>query len=66
MILVNELKARFVAKDLTQEQVAERLGINPKTLSLKLKAGILNSDEMEKLIEILDIDDPAYIFFNHK
>ena len=66
MIMVNELKGRFVAKGLTQEEVAKHIGITPKTLSLKLKAGVLGSDEIEKLMELLEIEDPRYIFFGKK
>ena len=63
MIQVNELRARMVAKGYTQEQVAEKMNITPKTLSLKLSRGVFNSDEMQKLIEILDIKNPSFIFF---
>lgn len=63
MILVDELRGRFVAKGMTQEEVANKLGITSKTLGLKLKAGVLGSDEIEKLMEILEIEDPRYIFF---
>lgn len=63
MLMVNELKGRIVASGMTQEQVAKALGISPKTLSLKLKSGVFGSDEIEKLMDILNIDDPRYIFF---
>lgn len=43
--------------------VAEELGISRKTLSIKLEKGLFNSDEMEKLIEILKIEDPVAVFF---
>lgn len=45
--------------------VADKLGISRKTFSAKLEKGVFNSDEMEKLIEILDIDDPVAVFFAH-
>lgn len=63
MIAVNELKGKIIAKGYTQEKIAEALGITPKTLSLKLKRGVLGSNEIEKLIEILAISDPMAIFF---
>jgi transcriptional regulator with XRE-family HTH domain len=63
MIAVNELKGRIVAKGYTQEKVAEKLGITPKTLHLKLKRGVLGTDEAETLIHLLDIKDPNAIFF---
>jgi len=63
VIAVNELKGKIIAKGYTQEKIAEALGITPKTLSLKLKRGVLGSNEIEKLIEILAISDPMAIFF---
>lgn len=65
MIAVNELRGKIVAKGLTQGEVAEKLGITPKTFREKLKKGVLNSDEMEMLIEILDIENPVDIFFRN-
>jgi transcriptional regulator with XRE-family HTH domain len=63
MIAVNELKGKMVANGYTQEEVAKALGISPKTLYNKLKRGILGSDEIEKLIHLLSIEDPMKIFF---
>lgn len=63
MINVNELKGRIVAKGYTQTDVANKIGITPKTFSTKLKKGVLNSKEIEKLIDILDIKNPIDIFF---
>lgn len=63
MIKVNELKGRFVANGYTQEEIAKMLGMAPKTLSLKLKKGVMGSDEIEKLVEILNIENPWDLFF---
>lgn len=63
MIRVNELKGRIVACGLTQAEVAHKIGITPKTLSAKLQRGVLDSDEIYKLMDILSIDDPVDIFF---
>ena len=63
MVNINELKAAMVRKGLTQCQVAEKLGITPRTLSNKLRKGVFMSDEIENMIEILDIRDPMPIFF---
>ncbi|CDZ74838.1 Hypothetical protein ING2D1G_0679 [Peptoniphilus sp. ING2-D1G] len=63
MIKVDELKGRIVANGFTQAEIAEKLGITPKTLSLKFKKGVLDSDEIYKLIDILKIEDPVDIFF---
>lgn len=63
MILVNELKGRIVANGYTQAQVAKKIGIAPKTFSIKLQNGVFGSDEIEKMIELLKLEDPMSIFF---
>jgi transcriptional regulator with XRE-family HTH domain len=65
MIATNEIKGLIRARGMTQAEVAEKMGINPVTLSRKLGKGILNSDEIEVLIDILEIKNPASIFFGH-
>lgn len=63
MLDVNALKAEWVRQGLRQKDVADLLGIAPKTLSLKLKKGVLGSDEIELLTEKLNINNPMDIFF---
>ena len=63
MILVNEIKGKMAAKGLTQEMVAQKIGMAPRTFSLRLKKGVFGTDEADKLIEILDIQNAADIFF---
>jgi len=66
MILVNELKGKMRAKGYTQDKFAKELGISSKTLSNKLSKGIFGSNEIEKIIKILGIDNPIEIFFINK
>ena len=63
MVDTNKLRGCIVANGKTQEEVAKSIGITPKTFSLKMKKGIFGSDEIEKMINLLDIDDPVSIFF---
>lgn len=63
MIKINSLKARFVEKGYTQQDIARELGITDVTLSRKLNRGVFNSDEIYKMIVLLDIKDPTEIFF---
>ena len=63
MIDVNKLKGSIVSAGKTQTDVAKRLGITPKTFSIKLKKGIFDSDEIEAMIDYLSIEDPLSIFF---
>ena len=64
MININALKAEWVKNGMNQRDVAKLLNISPKTLSLKLKKGVLKSDEIEKLICELNISNPLKIFFD--
>lgn len=63
MVDVNRLKGIIVQNGKTQEEVAKDIGITPKTFYTKMKKGIFGSDEIEKMIDILDIEDPTPIFF---
>lgn len=63
MIKINELKGIITKNGLTQKQVAERIGIAPKTFYEKMKKGVFGSDEIQKMIEILNINNPCEIFF---
>lgn len=63
MVDTNKLRGCIVANGMTQEEVAKDLGITPKTFSLKMKKKVFGSDEIEKMIVLLKIDDPMPIFF---
>lgn len=62
MIDTNKLKGLIVSKGLTQNKVAEILGMTPKTFYIKMKKGVFGSDEIEGMISLLDISDPVNIF----
>ena len=63
MVDTLKLKGIIVSQAKTQEDVANYIGITPKTFYAKMKKGIFGSDEMEKMIDYLKIDDPVPIFF---
>lgn len=63
MVDTNRLKGLIVENEKTQEEVARYIGITPKTFYLKMKRKVFGSDEIEKMIELLNIDDPTPIFF---
>lgn len=63
MIDINKLKGAIVSNGLTQEEVAKNIGISSKTFYLKMKKGVFGSDEIEKMIDLLHIDEPMPIFF---
>ena len=63
MVDVNALRGIIVAQGYTQQDVARNIGITPKTFYSKMKKGVFGSDEMEKMIEMLSIENPVAIFF---
>lgn len=66
MIDVNKLKGKMVEKGYTIKAMAVELGIHKDTLGRKLRAGKFGTDEVSKLIDVLDIENPAEIFFAKK
>ena len=66
MIDTNALRGIIVARGLTQEKVANHIGINPKTFGSKMKKGVFGSDEIEAMIDLLSIENPVQIFFAKK
>lgn len=63
MVDVNKLKGIIVQNEKTQEDVARHIGITPKTFYLRMKKKEFGSDEIMKMIEYLNIEDPMSIFF---
>ena len=66
MIAVNKLRGIIAERGMSQRQVAERLGVTEKTFYTKMKKGVFGTDEVEKMIEILSIDNPIEIFLPGK
>ena len=59
---VNKLRGIIAERGLTQESVAFAIGITPKTFYTKMKKGVFGTDEVMRMIKLLDIKDPAPIF----
>lgn len=59
----NALKGIIAAEGMSQRKVATELGITPETFYRKMKAGVFGSDEIEKMIIMLHIQEPVAIFF---
>lgn len=47
MVNTNSLKGIIVSRGLTQQDVAKRLGLSPKTFYARMKKGVFMSDEIE-------------------
>ena len=63
MINANKIRARIVELGMTQQQVAEKIGMSAKTFSIKMNNGKFGLDEADRMIEILKIDKPDSYFF---
>ena len=66
MIRTDKLRGLIAEKGYSQTDMANAIGITPKTFYEKMQKGIFGSDEMQILIDKLDIKDPAAIFFFKK
>lgn len=64
MLNVPEFKAAMVRKGYTQKALAKILDISEKTFYDRMKNKRFGSDEIEKLIKVLEISDPMPIFFS--
>lgn len=64
MFDIKRFKAQLVLKGVTNKMLAEKLGINESTLYRKINAdGDFSREEINIMIDFLDIDHPADIFF---
>ena len=63
MIDTNELRGVIAKNGLSQSELARKLGMTPKTFYDKMKKGVFSSDEIEKMIVQLGIENPIAIFF---
>lgn len=63
MIKTDDLRGIIAKNGYSQAKVAEMIGITPKTFYEKMGKGVFGSDEIEKMIRFLHIDNPVQIFF---
>lgn len=56
MVDTQALAGIIVSRGKTQKDVAEHLGMAPKTFYSKMKKGVFGSDEMEGMMEYLDME----------
>lgn len=57
-----KLKGVIAERGLSQRKVAQYLGISEKTFYLKMKNGVFGTDEAQRMIEFLSIENPIDIF----
>ena len=63
MVNVNLLKGEMAKNGYTQKSLADELGITAKTFSNKMRRKVFGTDEAQKMVEILKIENPIPIFF---
>lgn len=63
MVDTNKLKAVWVGQGMTQTEVAEKIGLSPRVMTSRMSKKWFGSDEIEKLIKVLNITEPVPIFF---
>lgn len=63
MLNKKALRAAFALRGRTQGEVAAHIGISEKTFISRMKRGAFWTDECEKMIAFLQIENPSEIFF---
>ena len=63
---VPKLRGIISERGYSQREVANAIGISEKTFYSKMKNGSFGTDEAEKMIEFLHIDNPVEIFLCSK
>ena len=62
MVAVDKLRGIIAERGLSHRYVAKRLGMSEKTFYNKMQKGVFGTDEVEGMIKILSINNPADIF----
>ena len=63
MVDTNKLKGAIVEKGLTQTEVYNRMGLTKRQWQGRMEKKKFDSEDMLKLVNILEITDPMPIFF---
>lgn len=63
MIDTAELRTIMKNRGYREEQLAEAIGLTQSEFSNRMSEGVFGSDEIDKMIEILQIEHPETIFF---
>lgn len=58
----SKLRGIIAERGTSQRKVAQQLGMTEKTFYTKMKKGVFGTDEVQRMIEILRIENPVDIF----
>lgn len=61
---VAKLRGIIAERGMSQKSVAQAIGVSEKTFYLKMQKGVFGTDEAEKMIAVLGIENPAEIFLS--
>lgn len=53
----------LAAKGFTKDELAEKIGMSRSTLTRRLNTGVFGTDEVKKIVTVLEIENPMSIFF---
>lgn len=53
----------LAAKGYTKDELAKKIGMSRSTLTRRMKTGIFGTDEVKKIISVLEVKNPMPIFF---
>ncbi len=56
-------KSELVKNGYTYKAMAKKLGISERTFSTRVKKGDFGSEEIDKMIPLLHLEDPMPVFF---
>lgn len=66
MFNCRELKAALARANMTQKKLASMIGVSEQTMIRRMKLGNFSTDEVSAIMSVLDLSDPAPIFFAEK
>jgi DNA-binding Xre family transcriptional regulator len=59
----NLLKSIMALKGINQKALCNAIGMQQPTFSRKLKKGVFGTDEAQKIATVLEMENPAAVFF---
>ncbi len=66
MIDIKLLRAEMARNGCSQKELAEKIGMRPATIARRMKKAVFLTDEVEKIIDVLNIQNPMEVFFAQK